>query len=476
MTHRARVLILFTLLAAASPCAADAKPQARPPTSFDPDAVGAFVAATVKDKGFVGLSVAVVRDGKLVFAQGYGKKSLEPQAPADGRTAYAVGSVTKQFTCACVLLLAEEGKLSVRDKVAKYYPNLTRAADISLYDLMTHASGYPDYYPLDFVDRRLEKATAVDRLIEEYATGKLDFEPGTRWSYSNTGYMILGRVVEKASGESFASFVGRRILKPLGMEDSTFEPAKLGGRAARGYTSFALGEPEPAVPEADGWLVAAGGLWSTAPDLAKWDIALMEGKLLTPASWKLMTEPRELADGKLKGYGCGLDVSLRANEKVLRHGGAVSGFLATNVLLPRTKSAVVVLTNGDHVGDSSIPEALTALLLKPGDGPEVSAPSVKGASARDAARDLLRQLQEGKVERGQLGEEYSHWLNEEKLKGAAARLKPLGEPTDVELMARAERGGMEVAVTRLTFKGATLKGLMYRSPDGKVQQFFVNKW
>src|SRR5205823_4006884 len=149
-----------------------------PPKSFDLAAIDAYVAEQVKEKGYVGLSLAIVRDGKVVHAKGYGKSSLEPARDVTPETPFAIGSITKQFTCACIFLLAEEGKLSVKDPVAKYYPDLTRAKDITLYDLMTHVSGYPDYYPLDFVDRRMLKPIGRDALIKEYAGGKLDFEPG----------------------------------------------------------------------------------------------------------------------------------------------------------------------------------------------------------------------------------------------------------------------------------------------------------
>src|SRR6185312_15992668 len=138
--------------------------------------------------------------------------------------ALAVGSVTKQFTCACVLLLAQDGKLSVDDKVEKYYPELTRAGDVTLRDLMSHTSGYPDDYPLDFVDRRLRQPIPGDALLTKYAGGNLDFEPGSRWSYSNTGYILLGRVIEKASGKPFGRFLEERVLVPLGMMHSAFEP------------------------------------------------------------------------------------------------------------------------------------------------------------------------------------------------------------------------------------------------------------
>src|SRR4029079_305538 len=140
----------------------------------------------------------------------------------EANTSFAIGSITKQFTCACVLLLAEDGKLAVSDPVSKYYPHLTQAEVITLLDLMNHTSGYPDYYPLDFVDRRLEKPITLDALLNDYAGAKLDFKTGSRYSYSNTGYILLGGIIEKVTGEKFGDFLQRRILSPVGMKHSHF--------------------------------------------------------------------------------------------------------------------------------------------------------------------------------------------------------------------------------------------------------------
>jgi CubicO group peptidase (beta-lactamase class C family) len=472
-----RILPLALLPALlAAPARAEPPKPAEPPKTFDVAAVDAYLAAVVKEKGYSGLAVAMVRDGKLVLAKGYGRRSLEDNLPVEPDTPFWVGSVTKQFACACILLLAEEGKLSVHDKVAKYFPDLTRAQDITLYDLMTHASGYPDYYPLDFVDRRMAKAAPVDKVITEYAGGKLDFEPCRRWSYSNTGYLILGRVVEKVSGEPFGKFLERRILKPLGMNHSAFEPDPHTPGLARGYTTFALGPWEQAVPEAGGWLYAAGGLTASAADLARWDLALMESKVLKPESFKLMTTPRKLTSGKTRGYGCGLAVSERDGETILAHGGAVSGFLTSDAMVPRTKSAVVVMTNGENTDPGALNRTLLGLLLKDreaAEAPEI--PKIAGPSPKDAALDFLHQMQAGKVDRGKLGEEFSIHLTDERLKQAAPRLKALGEPEKVEVEGTSERGGMEVAQIRMTFKSGVLKGALYRTPDGKIQQLLFRK-
>ena len=486
MSPRFSALIVLFLLAAGPGCAAPAPPRPveapRPartpeapraleaPKTFDLAAIDGYVARQAKEKGFVGLSLAIMQNGKVVLARGYGKSSLAHGAPVDVDTAFAVGSITKQLASACVFLLAEDGKLSVDDKVARYYPDLTRASEISLYDLMTHASGYPDYYPLDFVDRRMDKPILHDALIRQYAGGKLDFDPGTRFSYSNTGYVILGRVVEKVSGEPFGKFLERRILKPLGMDHTVFEPKPGGKGLAAGHTAFALGEPEVSRPEGDGWLYAAGALYSTASDLARWNLALMEGKILEPESFQRMTAPRKLASGKVENYGCGIGVSQRGGETVLAHTGAVSGFLAYSAMIPRTRSASVLLSNGDYLDAGSLQREIVALLLQQEGG---NTPKVEGSSPKEVALDMLHQMQAGAVDRGKLGEEFNHYLTDAKIREAAARLEALGEPRSVEVESVSERGGMEVATIRFTFETAAAKALLYRTPDGKIQQFLL---
>jgi len=395
-------------------------------------------------------------------------------APVGLDTRFAIGSITKQFTSACILLLAEEGKLSTADKVAKWFPDLTKANEITVLDLMNHVSGYPDYYPLDFVDRPMQKPIAVDELIRQFGAKTLDFEPGTRYSYSNTGYVMLGRIVSKVSGEPFASFLERRVLKPLGLAHTVFQPPPTSPGLAHGYVTFALGPPETATPEAPGWVDSAGALYSTPTDLIAWDLALMDGKLLKPESYRLMTTPRQLADGSTSNYGCGLAIGRRDGRLMLTHNGAVAGFYALNAMIPSSRSAVVLLSNFDSYDSVNAVYAQVMNAVVP---PSLAAgvPSIAGPPASEAARLLFLALQKGEVDRALLGEEYSYFLTDEKIRGASARLRPWGEPTKVDVESRSERGGMEVARTRLVFASGVLKGLMYRTPDGKVQQFFLER-
>ena len=487
-TRATALAVLLFLLGTTLPSTAR---QAAAP-DFDAQAVRRLVADQVESRGLVGLSLVIVKDGRTVLAEGFGARALGSGEPVTADTMFAIGSITKQFTAACVLLLAEDGKLGVTDKVAKYYPGLTRAGDITLLDLMNHVSGYLDYYPLDFVDRPMMKPIEVDEVIRRYATRELDFEPGTRYSYSNTGYLILGRVVEKASGEPFGTFLSRRVLTPLGMARTVYEPDPAGPELAQGHMSFWLGRPEPVALEGKGWIAAAGAIFSTPKDMAAWDGALTGGKVLKEGSFKLMTTPRKLKDGGVSNYACGLAVGARGGTMVLSHSGAVNGFYALNLVVPATRSAVILFSNLSSYSDVNVVyNQLTALVLpkeeklrtdkpvvkeKPKAPAAKSAiPAIAGPPAVEQAKAFVRALQEGRVDRASLGEEFSSFLKEDVIPPAAARLKLFGEPTAAEVESIGERGGMEVSTTRLQFKSGVLKVLMYRTPDGKIQQLFIQK-
>src|SRR5690348_9576685 len=229
-----RLLAALLTIAASRPAAAQ---QAAP---IDVDRVDSIVRRNIADKHITGVSVGIMQNGKIVFARGYGLANLERRTPVTPATMFAIGSVTKQFTCSAMMMLQERKKLSIDDPIAKWYPQLTRARDITLRDLGGHLSGYRDYYPLDYVDGEMAKAEPADTIIMRYATRPLDFEPRSRWSYSNTGYLILGRVVEKVSGQPYRVFLQSHIFTPLKLTRTAYEPAPNGSDMASGYTSFAL--------------------------------------------------------------------------------------------------------------------------------------------------------------------------------------------------------------------------------------------
>ena len=235
-----------------------------------PEATAKIDAAAEKalaDTGAPSVSVAVVKDGRIAYVNAYGKARLDPATPARPEMRYSIGSVSKQFMAAAILMLAEEGKLSLDDHVSRFLPNLTRANQITIRELLTHTSGYQDYYPLDYVAPFMQKPVTADEILKQWAAKPLDFDPGTRWQYSNTNYVVAGRILEKVTGKPFCQFLQARIFGPLSMTSVIdLDEKPLGDSDAAGYTRFGLGPARPATSEGRGWLFAAGELAMTAQD------------------------------------------------------------------------------------------------------------------------------------------------------------------------------------------------------------------
>jgi D-alanyl-D-alanine carboxypeptidase len=458
--------------------ACDAEDEGRGPQSIARISVPAInvaeidsvIASVVADKKLVGVSAGIMQDGKVVLNKGYGLRSLSPREPVTPTTMFPIGSVTKQFVCSAALLLDEDDKLEMEDPVSKYVPNATRAKDITLLDLGQHVAGYRDYYPLDFVVPEMQKDEPADTIIARYATRPLDFEPGSRWSYSNTGFTILGKAIESASGEDLGAFLAKRIFTPLGMTRTAYDPATTDTGMAKGYTSYALAAPTLSTPEGRGWTGAAGAIWSTPADLLAWDLALMEGRVLSAESWDVMTTPRRLSDGRSTGYGCGLGIQAGGAALQLSHGGAVAGSVSQNILFPATRSAIVLFSNADFAAMGPILNAVVPKLV-----PQVDVPKIAGLSALDAAKAFLASVEAGKVDRATLGDDFNSLLTADHLARDRASLKALGKVSDVRVVQTRERGGMEVAVVQYLVGTTAASSLMYRTPDGKIQQFLINR-
>jgi len=435
------------------------------PAAFDPAVIDAWVGAEVARRGAVGAALVVVRGGQTVLARGYGVRRAGEVRAVDVDTPFAIGSVSKQFACAAALTLADEGKLSMSDRVAKYYPALTGAADIELADLGGHVAGYRDYYPLDYVDRRMLAPVAPDALIAQYAGLPLDFPPRTRYSYSNTGFVLLARIVERTSGAAYGALLAERFWRPLGMTHTTLgRPA---ADAATGHEAFLLEDPAPAAVESDGWLFGAADIWASARDLARWDVALAEGSVLSEAARRAMATPRVTAGGRSTGYGCGLGARQLAGEAVLSHTGWVGGFVAYNAVVPRTRTAVVLLVNDQHVDLGDLHDRVLRLALDDPSGiPALATP------AAEAARALVLQLQRGQIDRAALGEDLDAYFDARRVAAAAPKLRALGEPR-VTLVSRAERGGMEITHLSIAFPKRTVSATMFRDAGGKIRQLLM---
>jgi D-alanyl-D-alanine carboxypeptidase len=232
-------------------------------------AIDGTVAQVLTRSGVPSASVAVVKDGRIVFAQAYGLSRIDPARAATPQMRYAIGSISKQFTAAAVLLLAEEGKLSLGDKVGKWLPTLTRASEATLRQLLSMTAGYEDDWPQDYMLPQMSEPVKPAQILELWAQKPLDFEPGTKWQYSNTNYVAAGLIVEKVSGMGLMEFLHKRILDPLHMSSVyDVDRAALPDEDAQRYLRYGLGPPRPAPKEAAGWIYAMGELAMTAHDLA----------------------------------------------------------------------------------------------------------------------------------------------------------------------------------------------------------------
>src|SRR5579863_9301731 len=272
------VFALFSLFVALAclPCASFAQMAAGSPAGVAPPVLTAEQESAVEhmleQSGAPSVSVAIVESGQLSYAKAFGKASLSPERAAGADTRYAIGSISKQFTVAAILLAQEEGKLSLDDKVSKYFPQFTRANEVTIRELLSHTSGYSDYAPQDYMIPEWTKPTTPDAILDEWARKPLDFDPGTKWQYSNTNFVLAGRIFEKATGQDFMKFLQDHIFKPLDMKTAGDCSVDKRPGDAVAYTRYGLGPARPALREGPGWYFADGELCMTPSDLAKWDI------------------------------------------------------------------------------------------------------------------------------------------------------------------------------------------------------------
>jgi len=314
----------------------------------------------------------------------------------------------------------------------------------------------------------LQPVTAED-ILARWAHKPLDFDPGTQWQYSNTNYVVAGRIVEKVTGQPYFAFLKQRIFGPLNMKSVIdLDKQPLEATDAAGYTRFGLGPPRPAQREAPGWLFAAGELAMTARDLALWDQSLLEGKLLKPDSLNAMITAVRLKNGAPESYALGVGVSNAAGYPRLSHGGAVSGFVSNNTVWLRQGAAVAALTNmdGSRVA-SSVANQIGPLLLAEKEDPEA-------AAKLDQARQVFSGLQEGKIDRSILSPDADAYFTPQVLADAASSLAPLGAPSSFEQVNFGLRGGLSIRNFSMRFEnGKTLALTTFYTPEGKIAQYLI---
>lgn len=417
------------------------------------------------ETGTPSASVAIVEDGKIVYTHGYGLARLNPPTPAEPSMRYSIGSISKQFTAAAILLLEQQGKLSLNDPVSKYFPDLTDARHITIRMLLSHTSGYQDFWPEDYVMPPMEQPTTPQHILDVWGKKPLDFTPGTRWQYSNTNFVIAGLIVEKVSGEPLFTFLEKNIFTPLHMArvwDSDQTP--LSPTDAAGYVRHALGPQRPAPPEGAGWMLGAAELAMPAYDLGQWDISLMDRSLLSAESYRQFFAPVMLKDGTNSGYALGLFVGSEHGHPYLEHSGEVSGFVSENIVFPKSHAAIVVLTNEmASPAASAIARAITPFVL------------AKRNPAETQAMQVLLGLEQGKIDRAEFTAWCNAYFNPQTLADYQTSLAPLGAPASIIQTDQSLRGGMTFRAFRVTFPNGkhNLNITTFTEPDGKLEQFLV---
>jgi len=424
------------------------------------------ISSALRISGAPSVSVAAVTGGKLVYAKAFGTADLAAGRAASAATRYAVGSISKQFTAAALLMLEEQGKLSLDDRVSRYFPALTRSDEVTIRQLLSHTSGYEDYAPQDYIIPDWTRPTTPAEVLDHWARKPLDFDPGTKWQYSNTNYVLAAHIFEKVSGRSLVDFLHEKIFQPLDMHSASAWPPGQPADAAA-YTRYALGPPRPVAREAAGWYYGAGELAMTPADLAKWDIAFLGRKILSKRSWDELTREVHLANGDSTHYALGLDVDEIDGMPVFEHSGEVSGFISSNTVFPTRQSAVVVLSNQDVVNMVGPLARQIATLLFPAGRKQFSASDTAQVQA------ILAALQKGRIDRGLFTANANSYFGDTALRDCRASLASLGKLQLVTAVSEGLRGGMTHRRYRARFARKTVSLNVYALSDGKYEQFLV---
>jgi D-alanyl-D-alanine carboxypeptidase len=339
-------------------CHSAAAPVSSPAPSPERAKIDALAQAEIDAHHAVGLTIAVARGDKLVVANGYGLADVARKVPATIDTVYRIGSITKQFTAVAILQLAEQHKLALGDDIRTYVPDYPQHdTPITIEHLLTHTSGIPTYTDTDWLEAGQHPLTHA-QVLARFAAKPLEFAPGTKWSYSNSNYYLLGMVIEKLTKQSYGDAIREHVLVPAGMTHSG--PCN-SPQLAHGYAS-AVG-PVDAMPFDNGPAFAAGALCSTALDLVAWQRALEHGTVLTPASLAKMRANTKLSTGTPAGYGYGVFVGDRAGHPMIEHGGAINGFISELARYPGDDVTVVVLANTEGRTPSVVEKKITSVVL-----------------------------------------------------------------------------------------------------------------
>lgn len=424
-----------------------------------------------------GLTVAIARDGELLYGKGYGLRDITHGRRADAATIYEIGSITKQFTAAAVMLLVQSGKVKLDVPIQTYLSGIPLGQRITVRELLTHTSGLPNYTDQPgFFAHLHDTRVAPDKLVAVIAGKPLDFAPGTRWEYSNTNYVVLGMLIAKESGMSYPAFLRTRIFTPLALRrtfysntfpavDDIAHPYDASGPTTKPVHLLNLS-----------WAYAAGALWSDADDLVRWENALYSDRVVDAHSLSEMTTPAKLADGRSTDYGFGLLLSALYGHREIWHNGGLPGYSTRDAYFPDEHLEIAVLGDTVEFNPGPVVKGVFAALYPP-TAAQLAAEMATPAPGEDAAitaraRALLEQAQKDKFDRSMFTQQANAALTDQLVATVAHQLGPLGVPQRFAYTGKQQRGLFTVYTYRVTWPSASLDELVGIDKAGKVGLIF----
>jgi len=459
--HWLRPAVYFIAIIVASAAPALAVPLGRTTTA----AVDVAVHRVLAEDGTPSASIAVVLNGKLAYAAAYGYANLSPRILATTGTRYQLASISKTLTATALLLLEQDGKLSLDAPISRWLPGVTDADRVTVRELLAHTAGFPDHYPQTYPAGPRTRPTTPDAIIAAWGRHPLLFTPGSKFRYSNLNYVMAGRIAEKVAHESLFSFMEKRIFEPLGMT-ATIDLDTMNKNmpdVATGYIRPALAALQPAPEEGRGWSFGCGQVVTTARDLARWDQAFLAGKLLAPKQAREEVTPPSLADGGISDYALGLFLSKKGGRTVYYHVGQGLGFLAINRIYPAEHAAIVVLTNdSSSLAFAHIADHLEYLVIPP--------------TPQDAqARTLFLSVQNGKPDRSRFSKDLNAYFDGHMARLYHQSLGSLGPPESFVLRSTDEADGITTLFYAVVVGGHHLSVIEQLLADGKVESFRVQE-
>jgi D-alanyl-D-alanine carboxypeptidase len=456
------------LLAALTGLPAQSQPQL---PSDVRDKIDKLVTETLARTATPGASLVVVKEGQIAYLKAYGNARLDPQTTVTPEMRFCLGSLSKPFTAEAILFLQEQGKLSLDDKVSRFLPDLTRANEVTIRQVLSQTSGYQEYWTVDYLPLKVLQPTTPRKILDQVARKPLNFDPGMKWEISDTNYVIAGMIVEKASGMPLYRFLREKLFAPLNMESVVdVDSEKLGPADAAGYLRYALGPPRPAPREGQGWLFGGEELAMTAQDIGKWDISLMNQKLLKPSSYRQFETAALLSNGLATTYALGNGITRKAERLAIYSLGDVSGFSAENTIFPEDHIAIAVFTNMDAGAPPDISNGIVSLLF-----PKKSEPDPAAPQKLEQARRIFDSLQHGTLDRSLFTEDANNYFSEQALQDFASSLNPLGNPQEFVPTEYSVANGLSFRDYRIKFANLTLVAHTIEDQRGKLEQYSIGQ-